>query len=59
MANQLKMDIQKAIEGLKRQGWSERRIARESGIHRKTVRGYAKAAKCTTVLTGDGVLVEE
>jgi len=48
------MDIQKAIEGLKSQGWSERKIARELGIHRKTVRGYASGAKCTKVLTGDG-----
>lgn len=54
MANRLRMDIQKAIEGLKRQGWSERRIARELGIHRKTVRGYASGAKCTKVLTGGG-----
>jgi transposase len=53
MANRLKMDIQKAIEGLKRQGWSERKIALELGIHRKTVRGYASGAKCTKVLTGD------
>jgi len=53
MANRLRMDIQKAIEGLKRQGWSERKIARELGIHRKTVRGYASGAKCTKVLTGD------
>ena len=54
MANRLRMDIQKAIEGLKRQGWSERKIARELGIHRKTVKNYCAGSKCTKVLTGDG-----
>jgi len=53
MANRLRMDIQKAIQGLKDQGWSERRISRELGIHRKTVKNYIVASKCTKVLTGD------
>ncbi len=53
MANRLKMDIQKAIQGLKDQGWSERRISRELGIHRKTVKSYIEPSKCTKVLTGD------
>ena len=51
MANRLRMDIQR----LKRQGWSGRKIARELGIYRKTVRRYASSgAKCANVLTSDG-----
>ncbi len=40
MANQLKMVQVHTIEGLRRLGWSYRRIARELGIHRETVRNY-------------------
>src|SRR4051812_39629180 len=40
MANQLKMVQVHTIEGLRSQGWSYRRIARELGIHRETVRNY-------------------
>jgi len=53
MANRLKMDIQKAIQGLKDQGWSDRRISRELGIHRQTVKNYSAGSKCTKVLTGN------
>ena len=42
MANQLKMEQQEAIKALAQRGWSERRIAREFGVHRKTVRHYAR-----------------
>jgi transposase len=51
MANFLKMDQQQAIIGLKAQGWSDRRIARELGINRRTVRRHA-SAKCTNPQTG-------
>ena len=40
MANRLKMAIVQAIIGLLEQGWSQRRIARELGIHRETVARY-------------------
>lgn len=53
MANRLKMDIQKAIQGLKDQGWSDRRISCELGIHRQTVKNYSAHSKCTKVRTGD------
>jgi len=42
--NQLKMDIQRAIGTLSRNGWSQRRIARELGIHRETVGRYLQMA---------------
>lgn len=40
MANRLKMAIVQAIIGLLERGWSQRRIARELGIHRETVARY-------------------
>ena len=40
MANQLGMDKVQAIFALHEVGWSNRRIARELGIHRTTVAGY-------------------
>lgn len=40
MANQLKMAQQQAIQTLMDQGWSQRRIARELGVHRDTVARY-------------------
>jgi transposase len=49
--NQLRMNDQETIRGLRAQGWSLRRIAREFGYSRKTVRKYAK---CPGVLTGSG-----
>lgn len=51
MSNHLKMEHQKAIEGLHKRGWSERRIARELCIHRNTVRRYTRS-KCTISQTG-------
>jgi transposase len=43
--NQLKMDIQLAINTLSRNGWSQRRIARELGVDRETVARYRKLAR--------------
>lgn len=40
--NQLKMDIQQAINSLSRNGWSQRRIARELNIDRETVARYRR-----------------
>ena len=39
--NRLSMDEQKTILGLPRLGWSEPRIARETGNHRATIRWIA------------------
>ena len=51
MTNIIKMEQQEAIIGLKAQGWSDRRIAKELGINRRTVVRYGES-KCTTVQTG-------
>ena len=40
MANQLKMAMVNAIMTLKQRGWSMRRIARELGVDRETVKRY-------------------
>lgn len=45
MANLLKMAEQQAIAALIQQGWSQRRIARQLGIHRETVGRYARLAR--------------
>lgn len=41
--NQLKVHQQQTIVALHEQGWSQRRIARELGLDRKTVRRYLAA----------------
>ena len=51
MSNIIKMEQQKTIVGLQAQGWSDRRIAKELGLHRATVKRYSDS-KCTTVQTG-------
>ncbi len=43
--NVLKVSLQQSIQVLYARGWSRRRIARELGIHRKTVAGYVEQAK--------------
>jgi transposase len=50
--NQLKVNQQEAIVALWRQGWSQRRIARELGLSRETVRRYVAAAKKATPSPG-------
>lgn len=40
MSNVLGMDKQKVLQGLFKLGWSDRRINKETGIHRKTIRDY-------------------
>jgi len=47
MANQLKMAMVQAIIALLEQGWSQRRIARELGIHRETVTRYDRLRRET------------
>ena len=51
MANILKVHEQNAIEQLTAQGWSGRRIARQLGIDRKTVRRYLRAAAKSPIST--------
>jgi IS30 family transposase len=51
--NRLSMDERQTIIGLLRLNWPERRIARETGFHRATIRRIAREAaadlsKCTT-----------
>src|SRR5579864_2866893 len=50
--NQLKVKDQQAIMVLYEQGWSKRKIARELGLDRVTVRRYIAAAKSPTPQTG-------
>jgi transposase len=49
MARHLDMLTQQRIKALLALGWPERRVARETGVHRNTVRRYAEEAraKCT------------
>ena len=49
MARYLEMSKQQQLQALIKLEWPERRIARELGLHRNTVRRYKKAwaAKCT------------
>lgn len=55
MPNILQVNEQEAIATLAKQGWGIRRIARELGLHRKTVRRYLQQSqtdsKCTTFST--------
>ena len=45
MVNEVKMGVRDAILGLFGQGWSRRRIARELGVHRRTVARHIALAK--------------
>ena len=45
MANKLKVQEQEAIANLNRLGWGIRRIARELGLSRNTVRSYIRSLK--------------
>jgi transposase len=50
MSNVLKVSHQEAIRSLHEKGWTQRRIARELGLHRRTVGRYIEAgSKCTTI----------
>lgn len=55
MANHLKMADVHAIQALQAQGWSFRRIGRELGLHRDTVRRYCQAAPAGTSAEADGL----
>lgn len=61
MANKLKMAQVHTIETLWKQGWSCRRIARELGVHRDTVRKYVRElqereSKPAKVTAGNSVI---
>jgi|SRR5579875_776869 len=64
--NRLSMDERQLIIGLLRRGWKQRRIARETGFHRATIRKIAlelavEPAKCTTppkVATDSGLAAD-
>jgi transposase len=51
MSNRIKMEQEQAIVGLKAQGWSDRKIAKELGLNRRTVKRY-NDSKCTIAQTG-------
>lgn len=46
--NRLEMSLQQTIIALTQRGWSRRRVARELGVDRETVKRYALAAKPAT-----------
>lgn len=50
--NVLKVSLKQSIQVLYDRGWSRRRIARELGVHRKTVASYVGAAKPPISTTG-------
>ena len=57
MSNELKMETKQAIASLAEQGWSQRRISKELGVHRKTVKRLLKAcadSKGAISMTGNG-----
>src|SRR5579859_5642938 len=49
MANKLKVHEQEAITNLSRLGWGIRKIARELGVSRNTVRGYLRNLESSQV----------
>jgi len=57
MSNRIKMAIETAICELRKKGWSKRKIARELGHHRDTVRRclnrVEKDSNCTTLTAGN------
>lgn len=57
MSNILKVNLQEAIRSLKERGWSDRRIARDLRVNRRTVVRYTSEkgkAKCTISIPGCG-----
>ena len=51
MSNTLKVSMTETIRELSKKGWSQRRIAEELGVHRKTVRKYLEADSKGTIST--------
>jgi hypothetical protein len=50
--NVLTVSLHLSIQALHARGWSRRRIARELGVHRKTVAGYIAEPKLPISTTG-------
>jgi len=58
MSNELSMAERETITALLKQGWSKRRIARELGLHRDTVRRYARQLSAEAQSAGWGATEE-
>ncbi len=58
MANELPVQAQDTIRTLTRQGWKIRRIAKELGISRNTVRQYVRAMEGTPSASADATPAE-
>ena len=52
MSNITQVELQKSIISLYEQGWSERKIAHNLGVHRATVKRYVSDSKCTNPQPG-------
>jgi hypothetical protein len=52
ISNVLKVSLQTTIYSLAQRGWSQRRIAKESGINRETVGRYLRLPKSAISITG-------
>ena len=60
MSNVLKVSLQEAIRCLYQKGWGQRRIARELGVHRKTIKSYVEeGSKCTTHSTAGSAVIAD
>ncbi len=61
MSNYLKVSMQETINSLYGKGWSQRRIARELEVNRRTVKKYIlnNHSKCTISTTGSSVEISE
>jgi hypothetical protein len=60
MSNVLNVILQEAIRCLHQKGWGQRRIARELGVHRKTIRSYVEgSSKCTTHSTAGSAVIAD
>src|SRR5512144_2681520 len=54
MCNVLKVSHQEAIRSLYEKGWSQRRIGRELGLNRRTVRRYVEEEAKRTRISSPG-----
>lgn len=59
MANYLRVTMQDTIRTLREKGWSQRRIARELGVNRRTVSRYLSPEKSKCTISTAGVPAEK